>query len=141
MNLLKKLTLSRLTLIVVSIILPSQLLATAEDSNVEKPFTIFMLLKTQNAFLALPPKKRLNFVESKLVPILEKHPSVQMRFYDVEHLNAQSSDIIVWETKDLSAYFSVVEQLRETKFWGHYFNIQAILAGKENAYADYYDND
>ncbi|MDQ0771765.1 hypothetical protein QF026_000231 [Streptomyces aurantiacus] len=35
----------------------------------------------------------------------------------------------------------VIEALRETPFWDHYFEIVEILVGVENGYAKHYDAD
>jgi hypothetical protein len=45
--------------------------------------------------------------------------------------------VIVWETADLGAYRSVVEGLRETAFWGEYFDVAHIVPAVENAYANH----
>jgi hypothetical protein len=64
---------------------------------------------------------------------------VQMRFYDTEFYAAEVTDVIVWQTRDLAGYQAIVESLRETSFWGVYFEVVSILPGVENAYADAYD--
>lgn len=62
-----------------------------------------------------------------------------MRILDTEGFSARVSDIIVWKTTDLDAWQSVVENLRESRFWGTYFEVIDILPGIENAYAKHYD--
>ena len=104
-----------------------------------KPFTIFMLVKTTAHWLALAPAERLAFLEKTIKPILRKHPDVRMRFFDIEAFSARASDVIMWEASDLLRYQSLVEHLRETPFWDHYFEVLDILPGIENAYADHYD--
>ena len=47
--------------------------------------------------------------------------------------------MLVWETADQAAYRAIVEGLRETPFWDHYFHIVDIIPAIENAYADHYD--
>ncbi len=39
------------------------------------------------------------------------------------------------------AFQLVIEALRETPFWDHYFEIVEILVGVENGYAKHYDTD
>jgi Darcynin, domain of unknown function len=46
--------------------------------------------------------------------------------------------VVVWQTSDLAAYRSIIEGLRESRFWDRYFRIVSILPGVENAYADHY---
>ena len=110
---------------------------TAADAA-SRPFTVFMLVKTQDAFLALSPADRLAWVEDAVVPILRDHPDVSIRFFDSEFYNADVTDIVVWETTNLDAYQSAVERLRETSFWGPYFAVQQIVPARENAFADFY---
>lgn len=102
-------------------------------------FTIFMQVKTTPAWLALSPQRRFAFLGETIEPILARHPSVRMRFFDTEFYAADVTDVIVWETKDLAAYQAIVEALRETPFWGQYFEVVSIVPGVENAYADAYD--
>jgi hypothetical protein len=112
--------------------------------NLEKKpltFTIFMLVKTTNTWLKLTPKERFAFLDQTIQPILKAHPMVKMRFYDSEAFSGKASDIIVWETADLRAYQHLVEELRESVFWGTYFDILDIIPSIENAYAEHYKID
>jgi hypothetical protein len=102
------------------------------------PHTIFMLVKTTNTWLALPPAERFGFLDTDINPILTAHPTVKMRFFDAEGFNSRVTDVIVWETVDLAQYRAVVEGLRESRFWGTYFEVVEIILGAENAYADHY---
>jgi hypothetical protein len=102
----------------------------------DKPHTIFMLVKTTTNWIALPTSERFDFLGSTIQPILAAHPTVKMRFYDSEFFNARVSDVVVWETKDLPAFRSLVDRLRETKFWGAYFDIVDIVPAVENAYTE-----
>jgi hypothetical protein len=103
-----------------------------------KEYTIFMLVKTMPAWLALNPAERFAFLGETITPILRRHPAVRMRFFDVEAYSARSSDVVMWQTETLAQYESVVENLRETRFWDDYFAVLDILPGRENAYADHY---
>ena len=44
----------------------------------------------------------------------------------------------MWETSDVLAYQAVVEELRENRFWGHYFEVVEIIPSIEDAYAAHY---
>ena len=105
----------------------------------EGAYSIFMLVEATPHWLALAPKERFAFLDEEIQSRLEKHPEVRMRFWDVEHLSARVSDVILFETQDLRQYRSLIEGIRETKFWGHYFDVLEILPGIENAYAQHYD--
>ena len=109
------------------------------NSEAATIYSIFMLLKTTNAWLALKPKDRFQFMDENIWPIVEKYPEVKIRYFDAEAFNASYSDIILWETSNLQGYQAIVEQLRETLFWGHYFDVAEIVPTLENAYANYYN--
>ncbi|MCA2977046.1 MAG: darcynin [Myxococcaceae bacterium] len=98
-----------------------------------------MLVKTTTAWLAKPPKERFAFLGASIEPILARHPAVKMRFFDAEAFSARVSDVIVWETQALGEYQAIVEALRETEFWGTYFEVVDIIPSIENAYASHYE--
>ncbi|MBI1252714.1 MAG: darcynin [Hyphomonas sp.] len=120
-------------------LLGSPLAVAAAEPSEAVTFTIFMQVKTTSAWLALSPEQRFAFLGEAIEPILARHPSVRMRFFDTEFYNAEVTDVIVWEAQRLGDYQAVVEELRETPFWGVYFDVVSILPGVENAYADAYD--
>ncbi|MCG8589231.1 MAG: darcynin [Proteobacteria bacterium] len=107
----------------------------SEDAN----FSIFLLVRATSHWLALAPEERFAFLDAEIQPRLAAHPQVRMRFWDTEHLNARISDVILFETQRLDQYRSLIEGLRESRFWGHYFEVLEILPGIENAYAEHYD--
>lgn len=104
-------------------------------------YSIFLLVKTTPDWLALAPESRFDWLDSTIEPLLESHPEVSMRFWDVEHFSAETSDVILFETQRLDRYMSLIEKMRETAFWDRYFIVQSILPGIENAYAEAYDRD
>ncbi|MCZ8125240.1 MAG: hypothetical protein O9277_17665 [Magnetospirillum sp.] len=101
-----------------------------------KPYTIFMLIRTTTNWLSLDTKARFAFVRETIGPILAAHPTVRMRFFDSEFFSAQVSDVVVWETVDLFAWRNLVDRLRETPFWGTYFDVTNIIPSVENSFAD-----
>jgi hypothetical protein len=110
-------------------------------ASVPTPFTIFMLVKTSNDWLALSPEDRFAFLGRDIEPLLARHPDVRMRFFDAEAYNARVTDVVVWETRDLAQYQSLIEGLRESRFWGHYFEIVEILPAIEDGYAQHYERE
>ncbi len=112
--------------------------AVVQARDAQQAYTVFMQVKTTPAWLALSPEKRFAFLGETIEPIIGRHGAVKMRFFDTEFYNAEVTDVIMWETKDLKAYQAIVEDLRETPFWGAYFDVVSILPGVENAYADAY---
>lgn len=99
----------------------------------------FMLVKTTTTWLQTPIKERFGFLETTIAPILKKHPSVKMRFFDSEAFSGRFTDVLMWETAEVQEYQFLVEKLRETLFWGTYFEIIEIVPAIENAYALYYE--
>lgn len=101
----------------------------------------FMLVRTTPTWLALTLTERFAFLGDTIVPLLGRHPDVSMRFFDSEAFNAAYTDVVMWETTTLLSYQAIVEELRETPFWGNYFEVVDIVASIENAYAMHYEVD
>jgi chlorite dismutase len=101
-------------------------------------YVFFMHVKTTTTWLALPPKERFGFLEEVIRPMLARHPKLSMRFFDSEGFSADVTDVLMWEAPDVMTYQAIVEELRESKFWGTYFDVVQIVAGVENAYAIHY---
>jgi hypothetical protein len=95
----------------------------------------FMLLKTTATWLQIPTSKRFEFLDETIKPILRQHPGVNMRFFDSEAFSGRFTDVLMWETANVKEYQALVEKLRETPFWGTYFEIVEIVPAIENAYA------
>ncbi|BCK76811.1 hypothetical protein AA0242T_2452 [Acetobacter aceti NRIC 0242] len=106
------------------------------------PMTIFWLIKTTSDWLVLPPhgdNGRFAFGKNVLDPLLARYPGATMTFYDSEAFTADCTDVMVWTVTSLRDYNGVVNDLRETKFWSHYFTIEKIIPAIENEYAKHYD--
>jgi hypothetical protein len=101
----------------------------------ELNYVYFMLVKTTTTWLQIPTSKRFEFLEETIKPILTKHPAVKMRFFDSEAFSGRFTDVLMWETADIREYQILIEKLRETLFWGTYFEIVEIVPAIENAYA------
>jgi Darcynin, domain of unknown function len=98
-------------------------------------YVYFMLVKTTSTWLQFSVKERFRFLEETIAPILHNHPTVAMRFFDSEAFSGRYTDVLMWETSDVKDYQFLVEKLRETLFWGTYFEIIEIVPAIENAYA------
>jgi Darcynin, domain of unknown function len=103
-----------------------------------KPMTVFFLVRTTPAWLALAPSARLDFVTRVVRPALATHEGVSVRYFDAEAYNAHASDVIMWSFDDHRAYRSLVEHLRETPFWGTYFEVREIIPCVEDGFATHY---
>jgi Darcynin, domain of unknown function len=97
----------------------------------------FMLVKTTTTWLQIPTRGRFEFLAEKIAPILKKYPTVRMRFFDSEAFSGHFTDVLMWETAVVKDYQFLVEELRETLFWGTYFEVVEIIPAIENAYALY----
>jgi Darcynin, domain of unknown function len=108
--------------------------------NPDEPVTysFFMLVRTTDAWLALPPPQRFAFLRAQVEPRLRAHPAVTLRFFDAEAFSARVTDVLLWQTTSLGAYGALIEGLRETAFWGVYFQVVEIVPAVENAYATHY---
>ena len=102
----------------------------------EIALTVFMLVKSMPEWLGFTSEEQLTLLATHIEPILKKHhPEVTLRLYDVEFYSARVTDLWIWEVTDHLAYQLLVEDLRQTAFWDHYFQIVEILAGVENTRA------
>ena len=108
------------------------------DPKKPQHYSIFMLVRAMPAWLGLVPNDRFKYVDQVIRPILAAHQHVKLRFFDSEAFNARISDVMMWETDDLAAYSSLIEALRETLFWDHYFQIVEIMPSVENGFAQHY---
>ena len=105
------------------------------------PMTFFWLIKTTPEWLALPAlgdNGRFAWGKNVLDPILARYPGSKMDFYDAEAFTADCTDVMVWTVTNLEDYNGLVNDLRETKFWSHYFTIEKIIPAVENEYARHY---
>ncbi|MFC9687078.1 darcynin family protein [Kribbella sp. NPDC056951] len=102
--------------------------------------TAFILVKTRREWLDLTVAERITAFETEVLPtVRDRVSNVSSRFYDTEFYSARVTDIWVWEAADHESFQLVVEALRETRFWDHYFDIVEILVGVENGYAKHYN--
>lgn len=102
------------------------------------PKTVFMLVRATSSWLALPPPARHAFVDRVLRPILARHPRVRLRYFDAEAYSARTSDVLLWEVGDEADYRGLVEDLRETPFWGGHFAVREIIPAVEDDFARHY---
>jgi hypothetical protein len=108
------------------------------DPKASPAHTIFMLVRATETWLALAPKDRFAFLGATVAPILKRHPDTRLRFFDAEAYSARVSDVAMWQTSDLADYRALIDDLRETPFWGTYFEVVEIVPAVENDYARHY---
>ena len=104
-------------------------------------FTFFMSLRSQSSWLALSRQQRQDYLAATVRPILARYPQVKLRFYDAEAFTGRCTDMAVWETSDLRAYYFLIDALRDTAFLGlPYFEVLDIVPGVEDGYQEYDEN-
>ncbi|MDR3514079.1 MAG: darcynin [Caulobacteraceae bacterium] len=100
--------------------------------------TIFMLLNALPQWLSLDRAARRAFHAQSLAPILNAHPQTRLRYYDAEAFSGRCSDIAVFETENLLDYSDLIEDLRDTAFFGApYYQVVDIIPAIEEGYLDY----
>ena len=58
----------------------------------ETPFTIFMSLRTESAWLALSREHRQDFLGQTVRPLLARYPQVGLCYYDAEAFTGRFTD-------------------------------------------------
>lgn len=106
-------------------------------SNAARKHTIFINLKTRDAWLQLTVEERLKYIGRHIFPVMQKHPAVKVRFYDAEFYAAKLSDVMLIETTDLRQYEGFIDALRDLEFWHKYFDVLDIVLTVENPMVDF----
>ncbi|MFO0749500.1 MAG: darcynin family protein [Myxococcota bacterium] len=114
--------------------------AATADPTRDRPvtLTVFFLLRATATWLAKTPAQRHAFVDEVLRPLLARRPGVRLRYFDAEAYSARTSDVLMWEVRDERAYRALVEDLRETPFWGRCFEVRDIIPAVEDGFARHY---
>jgi Darcynin, domain of unknown function len=99
-----------------------------------RSFHIFVLVKTTRHWLDLKVEQRHAFLEGEMRPLLRQRPELRVRWFEPEFFTTRASDILLCETEDLSAWAWFCDQLRDTRFWDHYFDVVDILPAVEANY-------
>ncbi len=97
-------------------------------------FAIFLQLKALPAWLALSRADR-RVIADKAFAYALKDGRVTLRHFDAEAFSAPTSDIALFETGDLAAYYFAIERLRDSPIFAHpYFDVIAIHPTIEDGY-------
>ncbi len=112
---------------------------TQQKDMEQKPYTILVLMNATPKWLSLPRGERSRFVESELVPIIQRvSKTVKISFYDSEYFHSSVSDFMIINTTVLDDYKLLIELLRDTGIYGiPYFGIRDIIVGQENLFEDF----
>lgn len=97
-------------------------------------YTIFMLLKTTPAWLALSRPHRNEIAQSVFEKALQGD-EIRLRHFDAEAFTARCTDIAVFDTDNLQAYYFAVECIRDSALMTiPYFEIIDIIPAIENGF-------
>lgn len=97
-------------------------------------FTIFMLLEALPAWLKLGRNER-NRIAGDALALSLAGLDVNHRHYDAEAFSGRCSDVAVFETNDLAAYYDAVERLRDSALFAEpYFRVVDIIPSLADGY-------
>ncbi|WP_296580686.1 darcynin family protein [Xanthobacter sp.] len=97
-------------------------------------FTIFVLLRALPAWLSLSRSRR-NEIASAAMAHAFTDAAVTLRHFDAEAFTAVCSDVSVFETSDLAAFYFTMERLRDTPlFAAPYFELVHIIPAIEDGF-------
>jgi hypothetical protein len=100
-------------------------------------YTIFMALRARPEWLRLSREERSDIAEKAMATALDGLP-VRIRHFDAEAFSAVCSDVSLFETDDLEAYYFAIERLRDSAIFSKpYFEVVAIIPAMENGYRNF----
>ncbi|MFC5667787.1 darcynin family protein [Kitasatospora misakiensis] len=87
-------------------------------------------------WLALPRSERQRLKATHIAPLVEKYADrVRARFFDAEAFQTRFSDFALLETEDLTAYYFLIEELRDTPLVGQgYLTFKDVVLGIEDGH-------
>jgi hypothetical protein len=102
-------------------------------------YTILVLMTSTKEWLALSRAQRRAFVAEELTPIFAKYAEVvKVRFLDAEAFTTRCSDVAIFETADLQAYYFLMEEIRDSKiFTVPYFLFNDIIPCAEGGFVQF----
>ena len=109
------------------------------DMEIQKPYTVLVLMNATQEWLSLTRDERSKFVEKELTPIFVRvSKTVNVRMFDSEYFHSSVSDFMIVSTTNLDDYKLLIELLRDTKVYAvPYFEIKDIILGQENLFEDF----
>ena len=97
-------------------------------------FTVFVLVRALPAWLSLPRDRR-NEIGADAIAKALGDDKVALRHFDAEAFSSFCSDISVFETADLAAFYFVMERLRDSQLFAKpYFELIQILPAIEGGF-------
>lgn len=97
-------------------------------------WSIFMLVRTTPAWLALPREKRGEIAAAAFSSALPDE-SVTMRYFDAEAFSGRCTDVVLFETENPAAYYFAIERLRDSALFSvPYFEVVDIIPTVEEGF-------
>jgi len=109
----------------------------SEANGTETSWVIVVQLIALPAWLALTREQR-RTIADRIGGEARQHRDVRVRWLDAEAFTADSSDVLLAETSDLTAWYHLFEMLRDTElFTTPYFRLVRIATCIEDGYRAY----
>ena len=97
-------------------------------------YAIFMHLRTASAWLALSRDVRREIATPAFESALAGS-GVRLRYFDAEAFHGRCTDVALFETEDMQAYYFVVERLRDSPLFSTpYFEVIDIVVCVEEGF-------
>lgn len=97
-------------------------------------WAIFVHLRTTPAWLALPRAERGRIAGAAFAAALPDD-RVSLRYFDAEAFSGRCTDVAMFETTDLAAYYFAIERLRDSPlFTTPYFEVAEIIPTIEDGF-------
>ncbi|MFB9263975.1 darcynin family protein [Bradyrhizobium erythrophlei] len=97
-------------------------------------FHIFVMVKTTRHWLDMKTEHRRAFLDQEIIPLLRRRPELKIRWFEPEAFSIRATDVMICETRDLSAWAWLCDHLRDSLFWDHYFEVLDIMPALEGSY-------
>jgi hypothetical protein len=83
-----------------------------------KRYVVLCMFNVTTKWLAMAPEERKVFRNRCFGPILVRHSErVRPRLFDMWAFNSRATDIMMCETRDLGAYYDLMNELKETELF------------------------
>lgn len=103
-------------------------------------YSILVLFDLMPAWLRLSPDEREAFNQSVIQPIFAKQAQdINVRLFDSEAFSATCSDFALFETKNIGAFYYLIEELRNSQLYTEpLIQIKNIIIGIEGGFRQYH---
>lgn len=101
-------------------------------------YAMFVLLDATPAWLSLSRTERASFNRTELADVFRAYPDVHVRHFDAEAFTGRCSDVVLFETDDLSRYSFLMDALRDSPVFAKpYFRVVDVITTVEDGYRAY----